>query len=75
MSQTDKLKETIAYFKVIFILVVSVGVTLSGWLASSYAVASILKLASAIFLLLILGIMAVILNRKILQKIDELEEL
>lgn len=75
MGKIDKEKESIGYLKVIFSILIAIDVSLVAWAFKNYMIMSDIK-NIIIFLLIGLITFAIILvNRKILKKIDYLEEL
>ena len=74
MAKIDKIKEEISFLKMIFGILVAIDISIIGWLFShqSHNTANTILAIVAIFSATI-GIVAV--NKKILQKIDQLEEL
>ena len=75
MSKADKLKEEIGWLKVIFAILVAIDISLVGWLAQNYDVASaFLQIVCSIAVVVTTG-GVVWVNRTAYRKIDELEEL
>jgi undecaprenyl pyrophosphate phosphatase UppP len=74
MSKTDKIKERINYLKVWLGIFVVTNIGLMGWLAEHYDESKI-KSISAFCAVIIIGVLVLIIHKKINHKIDELEEL
>ncbi len=77
MPRIDKIKEQIAWLKVVFGILSAVDVSLVGWLANNYDKVDINKTKIYLGTLIALLIAAVIVyvNKKAMKKIDELEDL
>jgi len=77
MPKIDKIKEQIAWLKVVFGILSAIDVSLVGWLVNNYDKADInstkIYLGSAIAVLIAFVIIYV--NKKAMKKIDELEDL
>jgi hypothetical protein len=75
MAKIDRIKETIGYLKVVFGILVAVDVSLLAWLSQSSLdridIRAMLAFLAAIFVTLSI----IWVNRKILQRIDDLEAL
>lgn len=75
MAKLDLIKEKINYLKVWLGIFVATLIGLVGWVATNYDTISFEKLFLAIVAILWLIISIHILNKKILEKINSLEEL
>ncbi len=75
MSKMDKIKEKIGYLKVIFGLMVAVEVSMVGWLFQHTNTIDPIKIAIVSLAILLIAMSIVLINRAILRKIDELEDL
>jgi len=75
MAKIDKIKESIGYLKVIFGLFVAIDVSLVGWLFQNSDTISTLKTAFVFLAIILITIGIVLTNKKILNKIDTLEEI
>ena len=75
MSKLDKIKEKIGYLKVIFGLMVAVEVSMVGWLFQHADRIDSIKIGIIATAIVLIAVSIVVINRAILQKIDELEEL
>ncbi len=74
MSRADKLKEEIGWLKVVFAVLVAIDISLVGWLAQNYDVASdFLQIICAVAVVVTTG-GVVWVNRTAYRKLDELEE-
>jgi F0F1-type ATP synthase assembly protein I len=74
VSKNEKIKEQIGWLKLIFAIFSAIVVSLIGWIATHYEKAS-LDVYIALFLVVIISISLVQINRKAYKKMDELEEL
>ena len=75
MSKADKLKEEIGWLKVVFAVLVAVDISLVGWPAQSYDIASaLLQIICSVAVVVTTGGVAWV-NRTAYRKLDELEEL
>ena len=75
MSKVDKLKEEIGWLKVVFAILVAIDISLVGWLAQNYDVASaFLQIICSVAVIVATG-GVVWVNRTAYTKIDEPEEL
>ncbi len=75
MGKIDKIKESIGYLKVVFSIMIAIDVSLIAWLYQNFEK---LQFTDGVMIfvagvLLTFGI--IVLNKKILSKIDDLEEL
>ena len=75
MAKIDKIKETIGYLKVVFGVLVAIDVSIIGWLFKNAQLLSSLKIVISLIAIVATTLAIIFVNRKILQKIDELEEL
>jgi len=75
MAKLDKVKELIGYLKVLFGILVAIDIAIIGWLFRNDKELSEIKITLSIAAIIVTTIAIVIINRKILQKINELEEL
>ena len=74
MSRADKLKEEIGWLKVVFAVLVAIDISLVGWLAQNYDVASVfLQIICSVGVVITTG-GVVWVNRTAYRKLDELEE-
>lgn len=75
MSGLDHLREEIAYLKFWLGIVVVTGISLAGWLVSSFDTAAGYAVFLAVCGLVLLGAGIVILNRLIERRISRIKEL
>ena len=75
MSQLDHLKEEVAYLKFWLGVVVVGGISMAGWLVSSFDTAPGHAVLLAVCGLILLGAGIVILNRGIGQRISRIKDL
>ncbi|MBF0274682.1 MAG: hypothetical protein HQK84_05570 [Nitrospinae bacterium] len=75
MAKIDKIKELIGYLKVIFALILATNVGLIGWLVQNFMKANEVLVYADIFLIGLLFVVLIVLNRKIISDIKSLEEL
>jgi len=75
MAKIDMIKESIGYFKVIFGILVAIDISIIGWLFRYYDHISNSKIVYASFSIMFITLGVIYINKKILEKIDSLEEL
>jgi len=75
MAKIDKVKEFIGYLKVSFGILIAIDISIIGWLFKNEDQLSKVKIMLSIITIIITTIGIIVVNRKILQKIDELEYL
>ena len=75
MGKIDKEKETIGYLKVVFSILIAIDVSLVAWFYKSFSLLSTLDKIFIFCLTIIITLSIIYVNRKILIKIDGLEEL
>ena len=75
MGKIDKIKESIGYLKVVFSIMIAIDVSLIAWLYQNFEKLQFTDgvMIFVVGVLLTFGI--IVLNKKILSKIDDLEEL
>ena len=72
MSRSEKIKEQIGWYKVIF---AATFVSLVGWTATHYNTSEASIIYVALFLIFFLSFLLIKINKKAFQMMDELEEL
>ncbi len=75
MSRSEKIKEQIGWFKVIFAVFAATLVSLLGWTATHYNKSEASIVYAAVFFILVLSFLLIKINKKAFQMMDELEEL
>lgn len=75
MAKIDKLKERIAFFRLIFSIVIATFLAISGWIATNIDKAQNLLLLFAAIIVIFLAIMGVLLYKRINNLINKLEDL
>ncbi len=77
MSKIDKIKEQIAWLKVVFGILSAIDVSLIGWLVGNYDKPGIktIKIVLGSVIAVVIAFAIVYTNKKAMQKIDMLEEL
>ena len=75
MSKLDKQKEFIGYLKVIFSILVAIDISLIAWLFKNTDTISLFKNIIGLFITIFITYGIILTNRKILSKIDNLEDL
>lgn len=75
MAKIDKIKELIGYLKVLFGILVAIDISIIGWLFKNQSHLSQFKILLSVSAIIITTIGIIIINKKILQKIDELEDI
>lgn len=75
MSQLDKIKEEIGYLKVIFSILIAIDISLIVWLYQQFEAISLIELVLVLLLTILVSCGILYVNKKILSKIDEIEDL
>lgn len=75
MGKIDKIKESIGYLKVVFSIMIAIDVSLIAWLYQNFEKLQFTDGVMIFIVGVLLTFGIIILNKKILSKIDELEEL
>ena len=75
MSRSEKIKEQIGWYKVIFAVFAATFVSLIGWTATHYNSSDAYIIYATLFVILFLSFLLVKINKKAFQMMDELEEL
>jgi heme A synthase len=75
MSKLDKEKETIGYLKVIFSICIAVNISLIAWLYKNYKEMTLMENILLLVLIIVIAFGIMYSNKKILNKIDLLEDL
>ena len=75
MSRSEKIKEQIGWYKVIFAVFAATLVSLVGWTATHYNSSAASIVYAAFFLIYFLSFLLMKINKKAFQMMDELEDL
>ena len=75
MAKIDKIKEFIGFLKVAFGILVAIDVSMIGWLFKNATTASTMQIVLVTIATFVVGASVIVVNRAILKKIDELEDL
>lgn len=75
MSKIDKAKESIGYLKVIFSIAIAIDVSIIAWLFKNSNNLEDIKSILAFLTVVLITYAIITLNKKILKKIDNLEDL
>jgi membrane protein YdbS with pleckstrin-like domain len=75
MAKIDRVKEFISYLKVLLIFLLATSIGLIGWLVNNYNTAEIVLVYVDVFVILLIFIIAIFLNKKIVKDIKSLEDL
>ena len=75
MAKIDKIKEQIGWLKVIFGLLFATDVSLIAYLFNKIEVLSLVKIFLVFFVLILVTLGIIIINKKAIEKINELEDL
>lgn len=75
MSKTEKIKEQIGYLKVVFSLLIAIDVSIIAWLFKNSEAISNTKTVISLIVAILVAVAIIVINKKILKSIDELEEL
>jgi hypothetical protein len=75
MAKIDKIKEQINYLKLLLGVFIAILLSLIGWTANHIDNIENIRFAISIFLIFFSSIVILYINKKILSKIDELEDI
>ena len=75
MAKIDKVKETIGYHKLIFGILIAATFSMIGWLFHNVGKTENIKIIFVAIILMLIPFFLYKTNKKILNKIDELEDL
>jgi len=75
MSRLDREKEAIGFLKVVFSISIAINVSLIAWLYQKFESLSFLDMILVFSLVSFLTLGIIVVNKKILTKIDNLEDL
>ena len=75
MGKIDKIKESIGYLKVVFSIMIAIDVSLIAWLYQNFEKLQFTDSVMIFIVGVLLTFGIIVLNKKILSKIDDLEEL
>lgn len=75
MSKTERLKEEIGWYKVIFAILIATIISLLSWFAQNYKSEDILLLGFCLVSIIFIVIAILIINRRVFLCLDKLEEL
>jgi len=75
VAKIDKIKEQIGWLKVIFGLLFATDVSLIAYLFNKIEVLSLVKIFLVFFVLILVTLGIIIINKKAIEKINELEDL
>jgi len=75
MSQSERLKEEIGWFKVVFGTLVAVGASVVAWLAQNYSTAKPVLLVVTLLVVVCLVGGIIWVNRVVFRRLDQLEKL
>lgn len=75
MSKSEKIKEQIGYLKVVFSILVAIDVSIIAWLFQNSQSISGTKIVLSSIVAICITFAIIHINKKILSRIDELEEL
>lgn len=75
MGRLDREKEAIGFLKVVFSISIAINVSLIAWLYQKFEALNILDMMIVFSLVSFLTLGIIVVNKKILTKIDDLEDL
>jgi len=75
MAKIDKFKEQIGWLKITFGILVAIDVSIIGWLVENYKTADIILIVVSFTIIVFTTLGIIYVNKKGLEKIDELEDL
>jgi len=76
MVEIDKIKEQIGYLKVVFSILIAILVSTVGWLANHFENIDVMdvRTISSVFIVIVVSIGIIHVNKKIINYINELED-
>ena len=75
MAEIDRQKEEISYLKLILSILIAIGTSIIGWIFNHIEDVKDYRMIIAFFVLIVIGVLVIVLNRKIINKIDKLKDL
>jgi len=75
MAKIDRVKEFINYLKVLLIFFLATSIGLISWLVTNYQTANKLLVYLDVFLIILIFILSILLNKKIIKDINSLEDM
>jgi len=75
MSEENKIKEEIGWYKVIFAILVATVISLLSWFAQNYELAKPSLLIFCLITIAIVVAVIIMINRRVFKNLDRLEEL
>ena len=75
MAYIDEIKEEIGYLKLIFSILIAIGISIIGWIFQNFDSIKDSRMLLAFFALVFTGIAILVVNKKIIQKIRKLKDL
>ena len=75
LSKIDRAKESIGYLKVIFSIAIAIDVSIIAWLFKNISIIDDFKSVLSFVTIVGLTFAIIVINKKILKKIDDLEDL
>ena len=75
MAEIDRQKEEISYLKLILSILIAIGISIIGWIFNHIENVKDYRMIIAFFVLIVIGVLVIVLNRKIINKIDKLKDL
>ena len=75
MAEIDRQKEEISYLKLILSILIAIGISIIGWIFNHIEDVKDYRMIIAFFVLIVIGVLVIVLNRKIINKIDKLKDL
>ena len=75
LAEIDRQKEEISYLKLILSIFIAIGISIIGWIFNHIENIKDYKMVIAFCVLIVIGVLVVILNKKIIKKIDKLKDL
>jgi len=75
MAQIDEVKEEIGYLKLIFSILIAIGISIIGWIFQNFDTIKDSRMLLAFFALVFTGVSIIVVNKKIISKIRNLKDL
>jgi F0F1-type ATP synthase assembly protein I len=75
LAEIDRQKEEISYLKLILSILIAIGISIIGWIFNHIEDVKDYRMIIAFFVLIVIGVLVIVLNRKIINKIDKLKDL
>lgn len=75
MPQIERIKEELGWFKVVFGILVAMDASIAAWIVQNYSTANPVLLTLAVVAMFALVLAVVWVNRRVFDRLDQLEKL